>query len=450
MKVRRGIEAAALAALAIAAPARARADGAFPAAEAVLVPADRPQEIILATNFGLVISEDAGQTWSWSCERDENAFAFLYQLGPAPRRRLFAIANGHVITSDDASCSWQVAGGRLADQGVTDVFPDPTNADRVFASGIAGGLAGGVHTVFESADGGATFGATLYQASGGDTINGVESARSDPRIVYVALMSPERSPKLARTADGGATWIVNDLTADLGAGLVRIIAVDPADPDTVLLRWASVDGSEAIGVTRDGGVTATKPLSIPNTFTSFARMPDGALIVSGTAFLGQGLGTAPALWVSHDDGTTFQENHAVPGVLALAQRDGVLYAAADNFADGFALGGSSDEGATWQPIVRFDQITSIMPCLRTNPQCQATCEALAGKGFGSPGKIWEETVCAVPTTDGGTDAGGPPSSSGCGCAVIPDRPLLDLVLIIAIALRRRRVTRTASGARVPP
>ena len=446
MKVRRGIEAAALAALAIAAPARARADGAFPAAEAVLVPADRPQEIILATNFGLVISEDAGQTWSWSCERDENAFAFLYQLGPAPRRRLFAIANGHVITSDDASCSWQVAGGRFVDQGVTDVFPDPTNADRVFASGIAGG----VHTAFESADGGATFGATLYQASGGDTINGVESARSDPRIVYVALMSPERSPKLARTADGGATWIVNDLTADLGAGLVRIIAVDPADPDTVLLRWASVDGSEAIGVTRDGGVTATKPLSIPNTFTSFARMPDGALIVSGTAFLGQGLGTAPALWVSHDDGTTFQENHAVPGVLALAQRDGVLYAAADNFADGFALGGSSDEGATWQPIVRFDQITSIMPCLRTNPQCQATCEALAGKGFGSPGKIWEETVCAVPTTDGGTDAGGPPSSSGCGCAVIPDRPLLDLVLIIAIALRRRRVTRTASGARVPP
>ena len=135
-------------------------------------------------------------------------------------------------------------------------------------------------------------------------------------------------------------------------------------------------------MTRDGGATATKPLSIPNTFTSFARMPDGALIVSGMAFLGQGLGTVPALCVSHDDGATFQENHAVPDVLALAQRDGILYAAADNFADGFALGASSDEGATWQPVVRFDQIRSIMACLRTNAQCQASCEALAGKGLG--------------------------------------------------------------------
>lgn len=447
MKVRRGIEAA-LAALAIAAPAPARADGAFPAGEAVLVPADRPQEIILATNFGLVLSDDAGLTWSWSCERDDNAFAILYQRGPVPRRRLFAVAGVHVITSDDASCTWQVAGGLLAAQTVTDVFPDPTNADRVLAVGIAGGI----HAVFESADGGTTFGATLYQASGGDTINGVETARSDPRIVYVALMSPERSPKLARTADGGATWIVNDLTADLGMGLVRIIAVDPVDPNRVLLRWTSVDGSEAIGVTRDGGATATKPLSISNAFTSFARMPDGALIVSGMAFLGQGLGTAPALWVSHDDGATFQENRAVPGVLALGQRDGILYAAADNFADGFALGASSDEGVTWQPVVRFDQITSIMPCLRANPQCQATCEALAGNGFGSPGKIWEETVCL--TADGGTDAGGGPSSSGCDCTIIPGAPDSDLALIIALfayAVRRRsRVTRPSRRARVPP
>ena len=445
MNVRRGIEAAALAALAIAAPARARADGAFPAGEAVLVPADRPQEIIFATNFGLVISEDAGQTWSWSCERDDNAFAILYQLGPAPRRRLFAVANGRVITSDDASCSWQLAGGLLVDQAVTDVFPDPANADRVLAVGIAGG----VHSVFESADGGTTFGAALYQAAGGDTINGVESARSDPGIVYVALMTPERSPKLARTDDGGATWIVNDLATDLGAGLLRIIAIDPDDANTVLLRWTSADGGDAIGVTRDGGATASKPLSIPNSFTSFARMPDGALILSGTAFLGQGLGTAPALWVSHDGGATFQENHAVPGVLAIAQRGGILYAAADNFADGFALGASSDEGATWQPVVRFDQITSIAPCLRTNPQCQASCEALAGKGFGSPGKIWEETVCMA--ADGGSDGGAGPSSSGCDCAIIPGRQPWDLALIIAIALRRRRrVTAAASKARVAP
>ena len=469
MNVRRGVEAAALAALAVAAPSPARADGAFPAVEAVLVPSDRPQETILATNFGLVISEDGGQTWNWSCEQDDNAYAIFYQLGPAPRRRLFAVANQHVVYSDDASCSWQISGGLLADQSVTDVFPDPTNADRVVAIGIANTIT----SVFESADGGTTFGAMLYQAADGDAVNGVEIARSDPRIVYLALRTPDHSPKLARTSDGGASWIVNDLSADLGPGVLRIIAVDPADANTVLLRWSSADGSEAIGVTRDGGATATKPLSIPSTFSSFARMPDGTLVLSGMAFVAQAL--VPALFVSHDGGSTFEENDAVPTVLALAQRDGILYASADNFVDGYALGASSDEGATWQPVVRFDQVASIMACLRTNAQCQATCEALAGNGVGSSGMIWDEAVCtgipattgaggsagagAAGTTGGGGSGaagsgGGGHGSSGGGCAVAPGRPgsdpgtaALTAALIATTLLRRRKRLTSSAGAR---
>jgi len=465
VKVRRGLDAAVLAALAIAVPARARADGAFPAVEAVMVPADQPREIILATNFGLVITEDGGQTWNWSCERDDNAFGILYQLGPAPRRRLFAIANDHVVYSDDASCSWQIAGGLLADQAATDVFPDPTNAARVLAVGVSNG----VYSLFESADGGTTFDRMPYQATGGDVINGAESARSDPRIVYVALMSPERVPKLARTSDAGAHWSVNDLSVDLGVGLFRIIAVDPDDANTALLRWASVSGGEAIALTRDGGATATKPLAIPNDFTSFARMPDGTLIVSGMAFLGQGLGVTPALWASHDGGASFQENRDVPGVRAIAQRDGILYAATDNFVDGYALGASSDGGATWQPVVRFDQITSIMACLRTNAQCQASCESLAGKGLGSPGMIWNEAVCTgAPITGGGGSAGagaagttggvgtggaagGGRGSSGGGCAVAARRADADfgaVAVVVALVLCARPRHRRRKKRRV--
>jgi len=472
----RGAEAVALATLVIATPAAARADGAFPAVQAVLVPADRPQEIILATNFGLVISEDAGQTWSWSCEQDGNALGTFYQLGPAPRHRLFVVANQHVVTSDDASCSWQVAGGLLADQSVTDLFPDPTNADRVVAIGIANNA----YSVFESADGGTTFGSTLYQASGGDAVNGVEIARSDPRIVYVALTSPDRTPKLARSDDGGGQWTVNDLSAGLGPGFVWIIAVDPDDASTVLLRWLGDDGSEAIGVTRDGGATVAKPLSIPNYFTSFARMPDGALVVSGIVSVSPAL--KPALFISHDGGASFQENDAVPGVLAIAQRGGILYAAADNFVDGYALGASSDEGTTWEPVVRFDQIGSIMACLQTNAQCQASCEALAGKGLGSSGTIWDEAVCTGnPATTGaagssgsgtagasgsagaaGSDGGGAGNggaaggvsgdhgSSGCGCTLAPDRSRSDVeTAVLGAALMVLGLLRTKARAARP-
>jgi hypothetical protein len=441
----RRIEIAALAALVIATvPAVARADGAFPSGEVVLVPVGQPQRIVLVTNFGVVLSDDGGQSWSWSCERDENALAVLYQFGPAPRHRLFAVANAHVIYSDDASCSWNVAGGLVADQVVTDVFPDPTNADRVLAVAVSGAS----HAVFESTDGGGTFGTMLYRASGGDAVNGVEVARSDPRVAYVALTSPERSPKLARTADGGAQWDVRDLSTGLGSGFVRIIAVDPVDPNNVLLRWLGATGGEAIGVTRDGGATVTKPLSIATTFNSFARMPNGALVVSGTAFVNQR--TIAALFVSRDGGGSFEENISVPGVLALAQRGGILYAATDNFVDGYALGASSDEGATWQPVVRFDQIGSIMPCLRTNPQCQSTCLALAGVGFGSPGTIWSEAVCTGAAGTAGTGGRAPRSSGGCAVANPTSHSNaqprdLGLAVVIALGLFGRRRARHRLG-----
>src|SRR6202042_149964 len=95
------------------AAAPARADGAFPDGQSIMVPADRPDEILLATNFGVLASEDAGASWIWSCEQPVNSYGRLYQMGPAPAHRLYAIANGKLIFSDDEACGWQVAGGAL-------------------------------------------------------------------------------------------------------------------------------------------------------------------------------------------------------------------------------------------------------------------------------------------------------------------------------------------------
>jgi len=450
----RAAEALAVAALVIGSPAVARADGAFPAGQAVLVPEDRPQEILLVTNFGVVMSDDGGGSWTWSCEQDANALATLYQSGPAPRQRLFAVANQQIVYSDDATCTWQVAGGLLAGQAMSDLYPDPTNADRVVAIGVAGG----VGSVFESADGGATFDSVLYQGAAGDIITSVEIARSDPRVVYVALTDPDQHPKLARTADAGAHWTVNELSSDLGTGLARIIAVDPDDADTVFLRWSSEGGGESVAVTHDGGTSAAKPLSIPLYFTSFARLTDGTLVLSAVVAVSPA--TKSALFISRDGAASFQENDAIPAVAALAQRAGVLYAATDNFADGYALGASTDQGTSWQPVVRFDQVGSILACLRANPQCQASCESLAGKGLASPGQIWDESVCttggaasglagAGGTNTGGaaghgqTASGGGPGSSGGGCAVAPGRvspwsAIAVALMVTGFGLVRRR------------
>jgi hypothetical protein len=196
-------------------------------------------------------------------------------------------------------------------------------------------------------------------------------------------------------------------------------------------------------------------------------MSDGALVMSAVVAVSPAM--KAGLFVSRDGALSFQENDAVPGVVALAQRGGVLYAATDNFTDGYALGSSSDSGATWQPVVRFDQIGSIMACLRTNPQCQASCESLAGNGLGSPGQIWPEAVCTAGAaaggasgtgTGGGTGAaggaaatGGSRDSSGGGCALAPGPTCPSPVWTsfafgsIAIALRLRR--RRRQGGSIP-
>ena len=73
--MRRTAEAILVSGLLAAVSPRARADGAFPDSQSVITPFDRPAELILPTNFGLVISEDAGQSWQWSCESDANVTA---------------------------------------------------------------------------------------------------------------------------------------------------------------------------------------------------------------------------------------------------------------------------------------------------------------------------------------------------------------------------------------
>ena len=60
-----------------------------------------------------------------------------------------------------------------------------------------------------------------------------------------------------------------------------------------------------------------------------------------------------------------------------------------------------------------------MACLRTNAQCQASCQALAGNGLGSPGMIWAEAVCmagAGGAGSGGSGAAGASGSAGAGGA----------------------------------
>jgi len=163
---------------------RAHANGAFPNSQSILLPAGKPSEIYLVTNFGVVTSSDAGRSWLWSCESDANAFGFLYQVSGPPRNRLCAVASQQIVFSDDGACGWQSAGGALGAQAATDYFLVPSDPERVVAIGLPDG---GTYHVLESRDAGATFDKVLYRAGTGESITGVEIAASSAQTLYIAI-----------------------------------------------------------------------------------------------------------------------------------------------------------------------------------------------------------------------------------------------------------------------
>jgi MYXO-CTERM domain-containing protein len=458
-------------ALLVLLPHLSRADGAFPNGQAILVPADRPNEIVLATNFGLVTSADAGRTWLWSCEQAATTYGRLYQMGPAPAHRLFAVAQAKLVFSDDDACGWDVAGGSLGDDLCEDAFVDPSDGTRVLAAGLAspGGIA---YTVYESTDGGATFDRALYSSAPGDLVTGVEIAASDPMTIDLALAhGAAAAPTLARSTDGGASWTLVDLTPALGAGQVRIVAIDPTDADRVFLRHIGASG-DALAIATNGGATVAVPLSIAGgALAAFTRTSAGTLLAYATG------SPSSALFRSTDGGETFGPVAAPPPILALAARGGTIYAATDTTLAPFAEATSRDEGTTWTPGLSFSQVAAIAPCLKS--ACQTDCQSRVVQ------KQWPAAICAaappvsnppdasnVPDAavglDGGTrdavvvspshdgaimriDAGDTPRpSNGCSCTAAPRSgaaPWALALLIWPLLRRRRRRAAVQAGRR---
>lgn len=447
----------------MALPSSARADGAFPDSQIILTPADPAQEIILVTNFGLIQSEDAGATWLWACEQTANGYGVFYQLSPPPRHRLYVLANQQVLFSDDRSCGWTAAAGLSTGpgDGPSDFWVDRATPDRVLAVNLTTTGGAVTHTLLESTDGGVGFGKMLYQADPGAMITGVESAASDPRTIYLTLLGAPKDggrppPMLARTSDGGISWQVVDLKDQLGDGVLGLVAIDPVDPDKVFLLWRGVDG-QALVLTPDGGVTARAILTPSGVMKAFLRLADGAILVST-----DDQNTA-GLFRSRDGGTTFDTLPNPPHVRALSQRGDTIYAATDNFAEGYAVGLSKDDGSTWSSLLAYEDVQAVVPCLKA--ACRATCEAQVQL------TLWSEDVCTADAPmssagSGGQGAGGMGSGgqaaggtagahgsapgpaagreSGCRCQAGDDplrrRPgasVLVLVCSLALLVRRR-------------
>jgi MYXO-CTERM domain-containing protein len=435
----------------LASSGQARANGALPASLGIMLPADKPQDVVLATNFGIILSDDGGASWLWTCERPETSFGYLYSVSGPPRSRFYALANtmgpgslddGWLSYSDDASCTWHRVGGTLQNEIVTDYFVDRSNPDHVLvvASAINPGGDPGPPAVYQSTDAGVTFSATpLYTAPAGANVVSVEIARSNPMIIYLAMLTTaDRHPHLVRSSDGGQTWMERDVQASVGSNEARILTVDPNDPDLVYLRVIAL-GMESVMVTRDAGMTFATPVTVSGgTLSAFARLASGTVLVAGLVNLTGG-GMNGVAYRSTDGGKTFGPwtLDPQPHILGLAERDGVLYVAGKNYSDGWALATSHDEGVTLTPLSSYDNVRGIAPCVTT--VCASACALYASQA------VWTNDVCTGALLDAGTQQDGgtkpPPGPSGCHCAAGGGAGSASIALAllgVALVLRRRR------------
>lgn len=455
----------------LATSSRARADGAFPASLSVLLPRDRPAAIVLATNFGLVSTEDDGATWSYTCETGLTLMAVgggRYVLGPPPQDRTYAISDVGAVYTADRGCTWASGGGALVSLPPPalplpfDIFPDPSNGMRVFLLAADQAPERSFYYAFRSSDGGATYSSPIYTSAAGVVVTGIESASSAPGTVYLTMYqqgSPVH-PSLAISTDGGDTWMVKDIEAGIGNAIPKLAAVDPADARTVYLTISSPAGAadqyQGLAITTDGGATWAKPLNLPlGSLTGFARLSEQVLLVTAGTPDPQSQATVSKLYRSEDGGHSFSNQTLSFQALGLSQRTGTAYVATNDAADGFALVSSTDGGRTWMPRLRLRDISSVKECVRA--ACEDACNYLVGNFVVFPAQVCTATGPPMSKPGGGGCAlagtlaapVAPPAAAGGragGAAALGASVGVGLGLLL---YRRRRRTRQAHPVQPP-
>jgi hypothetical protein len=331
--------------------ATAFAHGLPPGTTAVTSRTSAPEDVLVATNFGPILSKAQGGHRLICAEAVGYPEGFeTVQHWTASGRLLVGSATGLFGSLD--GCSWSKVTG-LANAGVNDLWPHPESG-TIFA---ATGKYGAANGIWSSTDDGQSFSATPLQEAN-LYFTAVRSSKALPARLYASAWwySP-LSARLFVSNDAGATW-TDALPTLPQAGPFFILGVSPTLPN-VLFAWLSAEHTD-----------------VSNTFEWLLRSDDAGgtwsvvlktdTIRRGLAFSDDGntvwLSTQTRLFRSTNHGLTFAPLPS-PGTNACVYRSGSsLYACGGARNDGFAVGISSDGGDTFERWMNLDQVEGILAC----------------------------------------------------------------------------------------
>ncbi|MDP9001727.1 MAG: hypothetical protein M3O46_16630, partial [Myxococcota bacterium] len=337
---------------------QANANGRFPASNQLVVAPSDPKTLVLRTTFGLLVSRNAGASWSWICESavGYGGGAEDPAIGITASSAILAATQEGLAVSSDTGCGWTFAS---TDKPVADVVVRRSASGSALAVSwdpLLGFVDGGAAPrVFQTIDNGATWtplGVPLDPQIEPET---VDVAATDPRRVYVGgrhLVQRIPQGALLVSMDDGQTWTEHVVAIDPANELdVFIAAVDPMNADRVYLRILNVYGGRLI-VTDDGGKTSRTVLTTAVPMPGFALSPDGSRVY---------VGGAGGILMAHSSDLQFAKESSVP-VQCLTATQSVLYACSSETTGGFSLGASTDDGATFKPLLHFSDIRGPLTC----------------------------------------------------------------------------------------
>jgi len=326
-----------------------RANGRFPAASQLVVDRTDPLHLFVSATYGLLVSADAGESWSRICEAafgskgtEDAAIAVMN------RTLLAGVYAGLSVSRDGAGCDFAFAAGPLAHETVVDVAIERAFPEHALAIASTAHAEDASFTfqnlLAESFDNGQSF--QLVGAPLPDDLEAltVDSAPSDPTRVYVSGISVAATQNgvIERSSDRGAHWARIAIAGSPPGTLPFIAAIDPNRADTLYVR--ATRGSEALLVSSDAGETWRTIYTASSPLLGFALSPDGTHIAIGT---NDGIAIASAA-----DYAFHQVSMIVPTCLTWAAAG--IYACAKESTTGFSIGLSEDGGAHFRPLYHLN------------------------------------------------------------------------------------------------
>jgi hypothetical protein len=366
-----------------------------------------PEQILVSTTFGPVITRDNGGSWNEICEE---AIGYGSGQRPAwwlsPTGAMFAGSFKGLFVSRGDGCTWEPH-PEFETTGCSDL---QSQAGTLLATS---GKYGVENRILRSTDDGVSWIASPEKSSV-LFYSTVRIAPSNPDRVYAAAwwFDPYASI-LLRSDDNGRTFAREDLSATLpAAGAFYVLAVHPLKPEVLFASVTRDAEPRAVWLLRsiDSGKTFVPVIVTTEIFGSVAFGPDPAIVYAASG---------NTLYRSTDEGLTFVALSTPQKNACVATRGDRVYTCGLQELDTWAVG--QGDGGDFSSLLRWGRIAGPISCDAGTP-VQTLCEPL-----------WPVVRATLPPEpDAGKPDGGmekPPPKTGCGCATL-DGPLLLAAMLL--------------------